>query len=299
LPKIVQAHVALFLVALIYAANYTIAKDVMGQGYLAPLPFILLRVVTGTTLFWLVQRIYVRENVLRKDLPRLMACGLFGVAINQAFFFKGLHWTTPINAALIMTTTPILVLIASSIYIGEQITAKKIVGIILGAVGAGVLIVNGQKFSIASEGWKGDLMIFINAASYGIYLVIVKKLLLRYHPITVITWVFTFGLMFIFPIAIKGMLAVNWQSFTGTIWIAVAYVLLFTTFFAYLFNSYALSIVNPSIVSIYIYLQPLLATLIALWVGSDQLNSAKVAAACLIFVGVYLVSFSKRRKTKS
>jgi drug/metabolite transporter (DMT)-like permease len=155
LPKIVQAHVALFLVALIYAANYTIAKDVMGQGYLAPLPFILLRVVTGTTLFWLVQRIYVRENVLRKDLPRLMACGLFGVAINQAFFFKGLHWTTPINAALIMTTTPILVLIASSIYIGEQITAKKIVGIILGAVGAGVLIVNGQKFSIASEGWKG------------------------------------------------------------------------------------------------------------------------------------------------
>jgi len=297
MSKLLQAHIALFLVALIYGANYTIAKDVMGEGYLEPLPFILLRVSCGTLLFWIFHRMLVAETVEKKDLLRLAICGLFGVALNQMLFFSGLNRTTPINASLIMTTTPILVLIASAIYLGERITPVKVGGILLGALGAGLLIAYGERLSFG-EGWKGDLLVFLNASCFGIYLVMVKKLMLRYHPVTVVKWVFLFGLCFVIPFSVKGALVTDWQSFTPRIWLAVAYVLICTTFLAYLFNNFALSVVNPSVVSIYIYLQPLLATLIALLVGSDQLSPIKILAASLIFAGVYLVSFGGKKRQK-
>ncbi|MCG8328633.1 MAG: DMT family transporter [Chitinophagales bacterium] len=295
MSKLLQAHIALFLVALIYGANYTIAKDVMGQGYLNPIPFILLRVSAGGMLFALFHRLWVREKVDREDWPRLILCSLLGVALNQCFFFAGLNWTTPINASLIMTTTPILVLIASSFYIGERITPIKIVGIILGATGAGLLIAYGERVSFGTKSWLGDLMVFMNACFYGLYLVIVKKLMAKYHPITVVKWAFLFGWIFVFPFGIEGVIHTEWSTFPVSIWIAVAYVLICTTFLAYLFNAFALSVVNPSIVSIYIYLQPLLATLIALLVGSDHLSSIKIIAAVLIFIGVYLVSFVQKQ----
>ncbi|MCB9037230.1 MAG: EamA family transporter [Lewinellaceae bacterium] len=289
MDKTAKAHIALFLVALIYGANYTIAKVVM-DGYLSPLPFILLRAGSGAGLFWLFHQALVRERVERADFGRLALCGLFGVALNQMLFFTGLNWTTPINASLIMTTTPVLVLLASSILIGERITGRKLLGIALGAAGAILLIAYGERFSFGRQGFWGDLLVFLNACAFGIYLVLVKKLMAKYHPVTVVKWVFAFGLIFVLPFGGPGFLEVEWAQFTPAIWLAVAYVLLCTTFLAYLFNAYALSVVNPSVVSIYIYLQPLLATLIALAFGRDQLTAVKLLAALLIFSGVYLVS---------
>ncbi|MEN0006004.1 MAG: DMT family transporter [Bacteroidota bacterium] len=294
-----KAHIALFLVALIYGANYTIAKIVMDGGYLHPVSFILLRIATATTLFVLFHRLFIKEKIARKDYGRLALCGLFGVAINQLFFLMGLNWTSPINASLIMTTTPILVLIVSAILLGERITSLKVLGILVGAVGAGLLIAYGKKVSFDSQGLLGDLMIFINASSYGLYLVLARKLMKKYHPITVVKWVFIFGLLYVTPISSPYIVHTDWASFSLGIWLAVGYVLVFTTFFAYLFNAYALSVVSPSIVSIYIYLQPLLASLIAILWGVDVLTSVKLLAGTFIFVGVYLVSFAGRRRVVS
>ncbi len=280
--------------SLIYGANYTIAKEVMGGGYLSPLPFILLRVGSGVLLFGLFHRLLVRERVARADLGRLALCGLFGVALNQMFFFSGLNWTTPINASLIMTTTPVLVLLASSILLGERITGRKIFGIVLGAAGAILLIAYGEQLSFGGPGFWGDLLVFLNASFFGIYLVLVKKLMAKYHPITVVKWAFAFGLLFVIPFGGPGLMEVEWGSFPPGIWLAVLYVLICTTFLAYLFNAYALSIVNASVVSIYIYLQPLLATLIALAFARDHLTNVKILAALLIFTGVYLVSGVRR-----
>ena len=293
-----KAHTALFLVALIYGANYTIAKEVMGGGYLQPLGFILLRVSSALFLFWLFHRAFVREQVERADLKRLALCGLFGVALNQMFFFSGLNWTTPINASLIMTTTPILVLLASALLIGERITWRKVAGILLGATGAGLLIAFGAQLSFGGQRLLGDLLIFLNAAFYGIYLVLVKKLMVRYHPMTVIKWVFAFGLLFVLPFGGPELWSADWSRFTPGIWLAVGYVLLCTTFLAYLFNAFALSVVNPSVVSIYIYLQPLLAAAIALVFGKDELTLVKGLSAALIFAGVYLVSWNVKRSER-
>lgn len=292
----IKAHIALFLVAMIYGANYTIAKEVLDNGHIRPIGFILMRVLTGLILFSIIHTFYIKEKVERKDFFRLILCGLFGVAINQAFFFSGLKLTTPINASLIMTTTPILVLIASSIIIGEKITWRKILGIVAGGSGAVLLILNGKSINFEKTQILGDFMIFINASSYGIYLVIVKSLMEKYNPITVVKWVFIFGTFFVFPFGIDELTEVNWVAFDYSIWLAVTYVLICTTFLAYLFNAYALKTVNPSVVSIYIYLQPLLATMIALMFAKDNLGVIKIISGVLIFAGVYLVSSQKISK---
>ncbi|HFC00575.1 MAG TPA: EamA/RhaT family transporter [Phaeodactylibacter sp.] len=290
----IKAHIALVLVGLLYGANYSIAKVVMDENYIQPLGFILMRVVAGAVLFWIFHQIFVREKVEKKDFSLLFLCAVFGVAINQMMFFKGLKYTTPINASLIMTTTPILVLIVSAILIKEKITAQKMVGIFFGALGAIILISHGKGISFHQNQMIGDVMIFINAISYGIYLVLVKKLMARYHPLTIVKWVFIFGIALVIPFGIGDVNAVEWSSFTSKIWWAVAYVLVGVTFLAYLLNAFALKIVNPSVVSIYIYLQPLFATIFALLLGKDEMSWVKIWSGILIFLGVYLVSQAKK-----
>lgn len=286
----IRAHLALFMVALIYGGNYSIAKLVLETGYLQPRAFILLRVLAGITFFTVLHFIAIREKIERADLLRLALCGLFGVAINQLFFFMGLQLTKPINASLIMTTTPILVLIISALLIRERITARKIIGILTGATGAVLLVGAGRQISFDASGFLGDLMIFINASSYGIYLVIVKKMMLKYHPFTVLRWAFTFGLFLVFPFGIQELTQAQWSAFYPTLWWSLAYVLIATTILAYLLNGLALQVVNPSTASIYIYLQPVLAAFIAILLRQDQLDGIKLISALLIFAGVFLVS---------
>lgn len=285
-----QAHLALFGVALIYGANYTIAREVLVSDSIQPQGFILFRVISGVFLFGLLYHGLIREKVWRKDVWLFALCGLFGVCINQIFFFRGLKLTGPIHASLIMTTTPIIVLVVSAFAIGERITWQKILGIAIGATGAVLLISHGQEVSFQSDQLWGDLQILINATSYGIYIVLVKSLMKRYHPFTVMYGLFIFGFFFVFPFGIQEALSVNWPAFTPGIWLGFVYVLLFTTFLTYLLNGFALKRLNASVVSIYIYLQPLLASTIALLLGKDEATVLKLAAAALIFVGVYLVS---------
>ena len=291
-----KAHIALFLVALIYGANYTIAKEVLDNNHIQPLGFVLMRVISGFIFFWLIHALFVKEKIERKDILKFFLCGIFGVAINQMFFFLGLKLTTPINASLIMTTTPILVLVISAILIGEKITARKVAGIITGCSGAVLLIAYGEDLKFGEDRFWGNLLIFINAASYGIYLVLVKTLMRKYSPITVVKWVFTFGILFVLPFGARDLSLVEWSTFGINIWLAVIYVLIFTTFLAYLFNAYALKTVNPSVVSTYIYLQPLLAGMIAILFGKDELVLIKVISGGLIFLGVYLVSSQNQPK---
>jgi drug/metabolite transporter (DMT)-like permease len=294
----IKAHIALFLVALIYGANYTISKTVLDDGYIKPLGFVLMRVISGVVFFTLVHQFFIKERIKKKDIGKLILCGIFGVAINQMFFFMGLKLTTPINGSLIMTTTPIIVLIISAIYIKERITFRKLLGVIIGASGAVVLIIYGEQLAFNKSRALGDFLIFINASSYAIYLVLVKSLMKEYNPITVVKWVFTFGIIFVFPFGISQLAAVEWNTFSIYIWIAVAYVLICTTILAYLFNTYALKTVQASTVGIYIYLQPLLATIIAVIFESDQLVLLKVVSGVMIFIGVYLVSTVKPKPTQ-
>lgn len=289
-----KAHIALLGANIIYGLNYSIAKDVMPE-YILPFGFIFCRVIGALGLFWLVHS-FNYEKVERKDFLLLALCGLFGVAANQLMFFYGLNITTPINAGIIMTSNPILVLIASAIILKNKITIGKISGIFLGISGALLLLLFKDNFSFGSDTIVGDIFIFLNAMSYGVYLVIAVPLMRKYRPITVVKWVFTFGFIFVFPFGIKEFTEIPWSSFNTTVWLEFAFVVVATTFLAYLFNIYGLKKLNPSVVSTYIYLQPLLAAIFAIWAGKDHLSWIKVVAAVLICCGVYLVSRTKSLK---
>lgn len=290
----IKPHLAILGANLIYGVNYSIAKDVM-PTFIKPFGFIFCRVLGALILFTLVSSFF-KEKIEKKDFGRLAICGFFGVAANQLMFFYGLNLTNPINAGIIMTANPIMVLLASAFILNTRITYLKIIGLVLGISGALMILLFKKEFSFGSETWVGDLFIFLNATSYAIYLVLVKPLMHKYSPITVIKWVFTFGFLYVIPFGVNQFTEINWTSFTGDIWLKFAFVIIATTFLAYLFNIYGLKRLNPSIVSTYIYLQPLIAALFAIWVGKDSFTWIKLTAAVLIFTGVYLVS--KPAKTR-
>lgn len=295
--KILKAHISLLIANLIYALNFTIAKDVM-PNFILPSAFILLRVIGALFLFSFSYFIFFFQKIEFKDILRFAICGLFGVAINQLFFFEGLNLTTPINAAIVMTTNPILVMLLSFIIVKEAISFRKILGITLGFVGASTLILSDGAIDLSSNNSTGNLFVFINATSYGLYLVIVKPLLNKYHPLTVLFYVFAFGLLFVLPFGYDDLTIVKWGTIPVNIYLEIIFVVVCTTFIAYLLNSSALKTLTASTVSIYIYLQPILASLFAIFLGADFLDEKKIIASVLIFSGVYLVSIRPSESMK-
>ena len=288
--KSIRAHVFLFIVNLFYGAGFTVSKLVMPE-FIKPFGFIFIRVSITTTLFFILHRFWLDEKIEKKDFLLLIVCGMFGVVINQEMFFAGLSITTPINAALIMIMTPILVFVISFFLSHEKATWQKILGLVLGLSGA-LVILAGRGFNFSSDTLLGDLFILINATSYAIYLVMVRPLMKKYHPLTVVKWVFFFGLI---PVTVMGLQQFNqieWHTFTTQTWVAVAFIIICTTFLAYLLNMLALRDVHSSVVGAYIYLQPILATIISISLGKDEITFEKILSAVLIFSGVYLVSFA-------
>lgn len=302
MSKTLQAHLALFLVNTLYGASHILAKGVM-PAYLTPNAFIFLRAFGATVLFWLIHTLFVREYIKKDDLGRLIACGLFGVSINQLFFFHGLNLSSSINSGIIMTTNPILVVILSFFVLKDKITSYKIIGITLGAIGATLLTLS----SATSKGQGnalGDLFLFINAASYAVYLVVAKPLMTKYSPLTVITYTFTFGLLFIslFPPTLPELFQAKFQEMPTDILIKIAYVVVGVTFLTYLLTMFGLKYLSPSISSAYIYLQPVLVMIFAvvlsqLGIAEDYTHTItwqKMVYMLLIFLGVYIISREKK-----
>ncbi|WP_136480393.1 DMT family transporter [Cognatitamlana onchidii] len=294
--NIIKAHLALFGTHVIYATNHFIAKGIMPEK-LSPTPFVVFRVLGAGILFWLLKA-FIKEKIEKKDFFRLMLCGLFGASCNQLFFFHGLSLTSPIDTAIIMTSAPAIVFILSMIFIKEKPNKNKIIGLCIGAIGAIALVWHGHVAEGTSSS-LGNLFVFMNVLFYSLYQVTVKPLMKKYHFITIISWVFLFGLLFIIPIGINDVLhQTNYKLFDTTTYIIIAYVIVFTTFLTFLFNIYALKQVSPSVAGSYSYTQPALSFIIAIILAfflsndtySKDMNLVKIMACLLIFIGVYLVS---------
>ncbi len=293
--KILFAHLTLFLANLIYAISFPIAKEVM-EGHIGPVAFVVFRVLGASLLFWLTSLLFIREKIDRKDFPRLVLLAVFGVACNQMLFLKGLHLTTPIAAAIMMITSPILVLVISFFLLSEKLTLRKITGVIIGFAGAALLILMREDISGRENTLLGNLFVFLNALSWGIYLVLVKPLMKKYHTVTILKWVFLMGLFMVAPFGWSGVSELDVQAWPSRIiWFAL-FVIVLTTFAAYLLNTYSLKALSPTVVSAYIYLQPLLTSLFAIYLfQNDRLTPGKIVSGVLIFLGVYLVSYSRKK----
>lgn len=290
-----KAHISLFLAQVIYALNYSIAKDLM-PDHIKPLGLVMLRITGACLLFWIVSFFYKPEKLEKGDLKKLMLLAVFGVAINQIFFIWGLSLTKPINSAIIMVSNPIAVILFTIIVFKEKLTVLKLTGLSFGIIGALTLLLFKAhgSFAIGSDTMVGDLMTLINSLSWAVFVVMAKPYMQKYQTITVMKWIFLFGFIYVTPFGTLQLLEVKWGDLSGHTIFAMSFVVVATTFLAYILNTYALKTLSSSVVSMYIYLQPFLATVIAVLLGKDELTVIKVISGSLIITGVYLASLKKK-----
>lgn len=291
------AHLALASAALIYGANYIIAKTVMPDP-IGPTSFIALRVTGACVLFWLFawRKISIPY---KEDWWRFFLCAVAGVATNQLLFFNGLALTSPVNASIIMTSNPILVMIISAIALKQKITLQKSVGILLGMAGAITLLWLSSFDLTKQSSVKGDIFILINSISWAFYLVLIKPLMHKYHPLMITAWVFLIGIFLVIPFGGIGLKAIDWHQLTNWQWFSILYVIIGTTFLTYLFNMIGVHRLSPTVASSYIYFQPMLAGVFAFLFAeildrdfTGDITWMKVLCTMLIFAGVFIVSKS-------
>ena len=285
------ALLAAFGATAIYGMNHTIAKVVMPH-YIGPFGFIMLRVVGACILFWLVSFFIPKETIERKDFLRIAFTALFGMCINMLMFFKGLQLSTPINSGVIVTLTPIIILILSAFFLKEKLTRFKFLGIVLGFIGALLLILYGSSTKVinAPDISLGNTMLLINAVSFGAYLVMVKPLTKKYSTVTLMKWMFLLGVIYTFPFTITEFIEVSWETLPfEAIW-RIGFVVVGTTFLTYMFNVYALKTLPATTIGAFTYLQPIITIVYAVITGNDILDGVKILACLLVFLGVYLVS---------
>ncbi|ASO04483.1 DMT family transporter [Arenibacter algicola] len=274
----------------IYGINHTIAKGVM-PTYVKPFGFIFLRLFGASLLFWGISFFGPKEKLERRDWGRLLVCAFFGMGINMLSFFKGLDLSTPINSAVLITITPILVVILSALFIKEKITLQRGIGVFMGLIGALALILFGAEIrQDATNIPLGNMLFIVNATSYGLYLILVKKLLEKYHPFTLMKWMFGIGFIITLPITYTEFKEIQWSHLPVEALGAIAFVIIGTTFLTYLFNVFALTQLKASTVGVFMYLQPLIGIIFAIMAGKDHLTLVKFLAIVLVLIGVYLVS---------
>ena len=281
------------IVSIIYGVTFTIAKDVMPL-YIDAFGFILLRVGGSVILFWLVWLFMPKEKIALNDFPRIVTAAFFGVALNMLTFFKGLSLTSPISAAVIMVSTPMIVLTLSAIIMKERMQKRMVFGIVLGLIGTAFLILYGKSIGSATNAGLGNFLVLVNAISYGFYLIIVKKLMDKYNAFTFVKWIYLFGFIMVLPFGWSQFQTVNWALVPMDICWKIGFVVVFSTFLTYLLNLLSMKELKPTTVAVFIYLQPLFATIFAISLGKDELSLVKIGSAILIFGGVYLVTIKKR-----
>lgn len=290
MDKRVLAILAVFLVQILYGLNYTFAKVIMNDDFVPTFALVVLRVAGAAILFWLFSPFLPQEKIVKKDYFQFFLAAIFGVVVNMLLFLKGLELTTPISASVIVTITPIIILVLSSFFLHEKITKLKIVGVLLGFCGGILLTVLGTSTRVGDNLPLGNFFIFINVISYSIYIILIKKLTNKYHPFTFIKWLFLFGFVMVLPFGYNELLEIQWHTFTPYVWFSVLFVVVGATFGTYLLNPLALRHLKASTIGVFIYLQPVIAGLFAIIMGSDSIGYIKIIAMVLIFSGVYLVT---------
>ena len=291
------------MVNLIYGASHVLAKGVMPL-YLSPTVFIVFRILGATSLFWLLALVRKQKRIKIKDIPIFLACGFFGIAVNQLLFFHGLNLSSPMNAGIIMALNPIMVAIMSFFLIREALSLRQWVGIGIGAFGAIALTAFGSSYQFSVE--KGDLFLLGNSLSYAFYLILVKPLMKKYDPITVITWVFTFGSVFIllFPPVWTSLPKTAFQVIPPSIWYKIIFVIVGVTFITYLLTVIGLKYVSATLASVFIYFQPIFVmvfTFVFFTLGwsedySAAIHARKMLLMVIVMVGVFLTSKPKMER---
>jgi len=286
------AHISLLAANIIYGLNYSIAKAIMPDS-IRPFALVSLRTVTAAGLFWITSLFMPKETVSRKELLYLFGCSFFGMVINQVLFLVGLNYTSPVNSSIIISTNPIFAFVFAALILREKITFLKGTGLAIGLSGVLLLILQNGTPDISSNTFLGDIYTLVNTISWAFYTVIIKRMVEKYHPVTVMKWTFLFAMLTAVPLGYSEWSVMDWSAISLNGWLGIGFVLVFATYLGYLLISFGLRRLSPTIVSTYTYINPVIAAYLASMLGQDRINFIMVISALLIFAGVFVVSLQK------
>jgi len=289
-----NGHTAIFAANLIFGLNAPISRTLMPE-LLSPYTLTFFRMSGGLVLFWLVSLFCKKEHVPLKDILMLFFASIFALILNQLPFFVGLSMTSPIDASIVVTMLPIVTMLLAAVIIKEPITWLKAIGVLVGASGALILVFFSHSLHVGKSNFWGNIIVFGGVASFAVYLTVFKNLISRYSPVTVMKWMFLFGTIVCFPFCYTPLVHTDFTLLTsGTYW-RIGYMVVFATFLGYLLIPIGQKILRPTTLSMYNYLQPVVASFVAVAIGIDTFGFEKAISGVLVFAGVYIVTQSKSR----
>lgn len=292
-PKLL-GHIALFVANVIFGVNNPIARTLMPE-VIDPNALTFFRFSGGMVLFWLASFFVKKESVPLKDKGLLLLASVFALTLNQLPFFYGLSLTSPIDASIVVTMLPIATMILAALFLKEPITQMKVIGVLVGASGALLIVFNSAQQSSGAGNMTGNLIVFLAVISFGLYLTLFKNLISRYHPVTVMKWMFLWATLTGLPFCYSSVATVELSALPPNVWLSIGFVVVFATFFGYLLLPVGQKTLRPTTLSMYNYMQPVVASIVAIAIGLDSFGYQQALAGLLVFAGVYIVTQSKSR----
>lgn len=291
--KNLQGHLFALTANILWGLMSPIGKSALAE--FSALSVTTFRMIGAAACFWLFSFCCKREEVNHRDMLRIFFASLFALVFNQGVFIFGLSLTSPIDASIVTTTLPIVTMIVAAIYLKEPVTNKKVLGIFLGAMGALILILSSQSGQAGSGNLVGDLLCLTAQINFSLYLTLFKDLSQRYSPITLNKWMFVYASMCYIPFSYHDVAAIQWAGISTAALLQVGYVVIGGSFLAYICIMTAQRLLRPTVVSMYNYMQPIVASTVAILLGMGVFNVEKGIAVALVFLGVYIVTQSKSR----
>lgn len=295
-----KGHLAMLGANVCWGLMSPIAKLVFASGIIAPIIMVDFRIAGAAILFWITSIFTKSEHVPPIDKLRLFGAGMIGILLNQGCFIIGVSYTSPGEASLVTTTMPMWVMLLAWLFLHEPITIKKAGGIVLGAAGALILVLGGNSAIKGGDNPAlGDVIVLLAQLSYALYLTLYRNFIKKYSLVTLMKWMFLSATIVGLPTTIRFLTSTQWDTISMSEWLGIGYIVFFATYLAYIFIMVGQKNLRPTIVGMYNYVQPIVATVVGIVLGLDHFNFPKAIAVVLIFSGVYLVTISKAAQSDS
>lgn len=293
-------HAACFVAYAIFGLNIIICKDLTSSHIISPMGLFCIRSVCAGSLFWLISLFLPKEKVDRKDYVRIFIASMLGFFLCQISFLIAIPEVTPMTSSIVSSLSPIYTMFIAAVAIKEPITVKKAGGVLISFVGIMILIFNSMHSAGATENsLRGILLMIVNGLSFALYLGIFKPLISKYSVCTFMKWIFLFSTLVSVPVSASEIVSLEWSAVPGKLIAELGYLVFFATFVSYYLIPFGQQRLRPTLVSMYAYIQPIIATGISICIGMDTLTWQKILSAVMVFAGVIIVSRSKSREQVS
>lgn len=289
-------HAACFVAYAIFGFNIIVCKDLTEGQLISPIAIFTLRALGAGLLFWIISLFSPREKVDTKDFVKIFAAAFLGYFVTQLTFLVAIPNVTPMHCSIISAMSPIYTMFIAAIVLKEPLSWQKAIGVAVSLCGILFLILNNTGGSGASESsLSGLLLMFLNSLSFSLYLGIFKPVIQKYSVVTFMKWIFLFSAIMSLPMSFREVFSLSWIRIPAIQMWELGYLIVFATFISYFLIPMGQKTIRPTLVSMYSYIQPIIATVISIIIGMDILTWQKILAAAMVFAGVFIVSRSRSK----